>query len=226
MVRWSTFKRLKNDINVAKERDPAARSTWEIFLCYPGVHAIMWHRLAHGLWNRGWKLLARWISNLVRFFTGIEVHPGATIGDGFFIDHGMGVVIGETTVIGNNVTLYQGVTLGGTSWKKEKRHPTLEDNVVVGAGAVLLGPIQVGNNSRVGSGSVVIHDVPAHSTVVGIPGKVVSHPGNVVGEHYDLEHGELPDPEWKAIQNLRDELHHIEERMQKVLKKKSDDYQI
>lgn len=221
-----TFSHLKRDIAVAKERDPAARSALEIFLCYPGVHAVIWHRFNHWLWKHGAKLFARWISSMVRFFTGIEIHPGATIGEGFFIDHGMGIVIGETTEIGKNVTLYQGVTLGGTSWKKEKRHPTIEDNVVVGAGAILLGPIRVGNNSRVGACSVVVRDVPAHSTIVGVPGKLAGHPGNVVGEHYDLNHGELPDPEWNAIQALREELMQIEGKMKEVLANKSQDYEI
>jgi serine O-acetyltransferase len=211
---------------VARERDPAARSGLEIFLCYPGVHALVWYRVNHWFWNHGLKLFARWLSNIVRFFTGIEIHPGAKIGDGFFIDHGMGIIIGETTEIGKNVTVYQGVTLGGTSWKKEKRHPTLEDNVVVGAGAVLLGPIRVGNNSRIGACSVVIHDVPPHSTVVGVPGKVVAHPSNVIGEHYDLAHAELPDPEWTAIQNLRAELQNFETKMAQILKKRPSDYEI
>lgn len=172
------------------------------------------------------KLLARWISHIIRFFTGIEIHPGAKIGEKFFIDHGMGVIIGETSEIGDNVTIYQGVTLGGTSWKKDKRHPTIEDNVVIGAGAILLGPIRIGNNSRVGASSVVIHDIPPHSTVVGIPGKVVSHPENVVGEHYDLEHAQLPDPEWNMIQSLREELQEIEKRVEEVLKKRPSDYEI
>ncbi len=163
---------------------------------------------------------------MVRFFTGIEIHPGATIGEGFFIDHGMGVVIGETTEIGKNVTIYQGVTLGGTSWKKEKRHPTIQDNVVVGAGAILLGPILVGNNSRVGASSVVVKDVPAHSTVVGIPGRVVSHPTDVVGEHYDLEHGQLPDIEFKEIQSMREEMQRMEQQMAEVLRARSSDYEI
>ena len=220
------FTRLKRDIKAARERDPAARSNLEILLCYPGVHALAWHRLNHWLWNRNFKLLSRWISGLVRFFTGIEIHPGVKIGEGFFIDHGMGVVIGETTEIGKNVTIYQGVTLGGTSWKKEKRHPTIEDNVVIGAGAILLGPITIGNNSRVGASSVVVHDVPPHSTVVGVPGKVVAHPGNVVGDHYDLLHGELPDPEWTAIQNIRSELLGVEDKLKKILKKVPDDYEI
>ncbi len=163
---------------------------------------------------------------MVRFFTGIEIHPGAKIGDGFFIDHGMGVIIGETPEIGRNVTIYQGVTLGGTSWRKEKRHPTIQDDVVIGAGAVLLGPITVGNNSRIGACSVVIRDVPPHSTVVGVPGKVTSHPANVVGEHYDLSHAELPDPEWSAIQALRDEIKHVEENLSKIAKGKGQDYEI
>lgn len=220
------FQHLKNDIRAARQRDPAARSGFEIFLCYPGVHALTWHRLNHWLWNHGAKLLARWISGLVRFFTGIEIHPGAKIGEGFFIDHGMGVVIGETTEIGKNVTIYQGVTLGGTSWKKAKRHPTIQDDVVIGAGAIVLGPITIGNNSRIGSGSVVVHEVPPHSTVVGIPGKVVSHPSNVVGEHYDLSHGDLPDPEWNAIQSIRQELLEVEAKMTKILKARPGDYEI
>ncbi len=220
------FKRLKSDIQAAKERDPAARSTLEIFLCYPGVHALAWHRLNHWLWNKRCKLLARWLSNMVRFFTGIEIHPGAKIGEGFFIDHGMGIIIGETTEIGRNVTIYQGVTLGGVSWKKEKRHPTIQDNVVLGAGSVVLGPITVGNNSRVGACSVVIRDVPPHSTVVGVPGKIASHPQNVVGEHYDLAHAELPDVEWTEIQNLRAELQNVEEKLIKLAKEKTADYEI
>jgi len=211
---------------VVRERDPAARSAWEIFLCYPGLHALSWHRLNHWLWNRNWKLLARWLSMMVRFFTAIEIHPGARIGEGFFIDHGLGVVIGETTLIGNNVTLYQGVTLGGTSWKKEKRHPTIEDNVVVGASAVVLGPITVGHDSKIGACSVVVQEVPPHSTVVGVPGKIVAHPKNVVGEHYDLEHGELPDPEWNAITSLREELLGVEQKITKLMKERPTDYEI
>lgn len=223
---WLTFSQIKKDIQVAKERDPAARSSWEILLCYPGVHAVLWYRFTHWLWHHKLKLFARWLSSMVRFFTSIEIHPGASIGEGFFIDHGIGVVIGETTDIGRNVTLYQGVTLGGTSWKKEKRHPTIEDNVVIGAGAILLGPIRVGQNSRVGANSVVVKDVPPHSTVVGVPGKLAGHPGNVVGEHYDLNHGELPDPEWAAIQALRQELINIEGKMKEVLNRRSQDYEI
>ncbi len=220
------FQRLKKDIQVVRERDPAARSGWEIFLCYPGLHALFWHRVNHWLWNRNFKLLARWLSMMVRFFTAIEIHPGAQIGEGFFIDHGLGVVIGETTIIGKNVTIYQGVTLGGTSWRKEKRHPTVEDNVVVGASAVVLGPITIGHDSKIGACSVVVQNVPPHSTVVGVPGKIASHPKNVVGEHYDLEHGELPDPEWNAITSLKDELQSVEQKITKLMKERPTDYEI
>jgi len=173
------FRSIRNDIKVIFERDPAARSVLEIFLCYPGFHAVRFHHLAHWLWRRDFRVLARFLSHISRTLTGIEIHPGATIGEGFFIDHGMGVVIGETAEIGNNVTLYHGVTLGGTSWNKGKRHPTLEDNVIVGAGAAILGAIRVGHDSKIGSGSVVNREVPPNSTVVGIPGRVVYREGNV-----------------------------------------------
>lgn len=220
------LERLKKDIQVVRERDPAARSSWEIFLCYPGLHALFWHRINHWLWNHNWKLLARWLSLMVRFFTAIEIHPGAQIGEGFFIDHGLGVVIGETTIIGKNVTIYQGVTLGGTSWRKEKRHPTIDDNVIIGASAVVLGPITVGHDSKIGACSVVVQNVPPHSTVVGVPGRVAAHPKNVVGEHYDLEHGELPDPEWSAITSLKDELLTVEQKITKLMKERPTDYEI
>src|SRR5919109_1756231 len=154
------FDRLRDDIRTVMERDPAARSSWEVLLCYPGVHALAFHRLAHRLWRAGWTTAARWVSHLGRFTTGIEIHPAARIGKGLFIDHGMGVVIGETAEIGEDVTLYQGVTLGGTGFATGKRHPTLEDDVVVGSGAKLLGPIRVGQGAKVGANSVVIHDVP------------------------------------------------------------------
>ena len=166
------FKTFKEGIDVVYEKDPAARNFWEILFCYPGIHAKAVYRISHFLWGIHLKLLARFLAHMGRFLTGIEIHPAAKIGRRFFIDHGMGVVIGETTEIGNDVTLYQGVTLGGTSWKKEKRHPTLEDRVVVGAGAKILGAIRIGHDSRIGSSSVVVQDVPPHSTVVGIPGKV------------------------------------------------------
>lgn len=204
---------IKREIEVIFERDPATNGLAEVLFCSPGFHAILAHRIHHILWNAGFKFIARFLSQISRFFTGIEIHPGAKIGSGFFIDHGMGVVIGETAEIGKNVTLYQGVTLGGVSWKKEKRHPTIEDDVVIGAGATILGPVRIGNNSRVGSCSVVIQDVPAHSTVVGVPGRVVSHPENVVGEHYDLSHSELPDIPLTAIEELKRRVEELENKV-------------
>jgi serine O-acetyltransferase len=169
------FKYLKEDINSVFNRDPAARNIVEILFNYPGIHAIALHRLAHVLWNKQLKFIARLISNFSRLITGIEIHPAAKIGSRFFIDHGMGVVIGETTEIGNDVTLYHGVTLGGTSWTKGKRHPTLGDGVIVGAGAKILGPIEIGKGAKVGSNSVVTKEVPDGATVVGIPGRIVSN---------------------------------------------------
>lgn len=166
--------RWKEDIQSVFERDPAARNTFEIVTTYPGLHALMFHRLSHKLWNLGLKWLARITSNLARLLTGIEIHPGAVIGRRFFIDHGMGVVIGETAIIGDDCTLYHGVTLGGTSWEKGKRHPTLKNNVVVGAGAKVLGPIEVGEGARIGSNAVVVKDVPDGATVVGVPGKLIT----------------------------------------------------
>src|SRR3970040_2217849 len=166
------FQRIRDDIRIVFERDPAARSTLEVLLTYPGLHAVWVHRLSHVLWRWRLKLLARVLSQLTRWFTGIEIHPGATIGNRFFIDHGMGVVIGETAEIGNDCTLYDGVTLGGTTWRKEKRHPPLGNNVVFGAGAKILGPVVIGDNARIGSNSVVTKDVPPNATVVGIPGRV------------------------------------------------------
>ena len=169
------FARLKEDIAVVFDRDPAARTRWEVLTCYPGLHALAWHRaVAHPLWNRGFKWLARVISHLGRWLTGIEIHPGATIGRRVFIDHGMGIVIGETAEIGDDTTLYHGVTLGGTSWNKGKRHPTLGRNVVVGAGAKILGPITVGDDAKVGSNAVVVRDVPPGATAVGIPARIHS----------------------------------------------------
>jgi serine O-acetyltransferase len=168
------FDKLKNDIRVVLERDPAARNAFEVFLCYPGFHAVRTHRRTHWLHTHHCKLLARILSQLSRFFTGIEIHPGATIGKGLFIDHGMGVVIGETTIIGNNVTLYQGVTLGGTGKETGKRHPTLGNNVMVASGAKVLGPFKVGDHSKIGAGAVVLKEVPPGSTVIGVPGRVVN----------------------------------------------------
>ena len=167
------FDHLREDIAVVFERDPAARNTWEVLTTYPGVHAIIFHRLTHWLWGVGLRWLARFISHIARWLTGIEIHPGATIGRRFFIDHGMGVVIGETAVIMNDCTLYHGVTLGGTSWNKGRRHPTLESGVVIGAGAKILGPITVGTGAKIGSNAVVVKDVPAGATAVGIPARIL-----------------------------------------------------
>jgi serine O-acetyltransferase len=167
------FSRIKEEIAVVFERDPAARNTWEVITCYPGFHALLMHRLAHWVWDAGFKWLGRFVSHCARWLTGIEIHPGATIGRRFFIDHGMGVVIGETAEIGDDCTLYHGVTLGGTSWNKGKRHPTLGAGVVIGAGAKVLGPITVGEHAKIGSNAVVVKDVPAGATAIGIPARVV-----------------------------------------------------
>lgn len=167
------FERIKEEISVVFERDPAARSTWEVMSCYPGFHALLMHRMAHGLWMNGLKWLARLISHLARWLTGIEIHPGAHIGRRFFIDHGMGVVIGETSEIGDDCTLYHGVTLGGTTWNKGKRHPTLKNGVVIGAGAKVLGPITIGEHAKIGSNAVVVKDVPDNATAIGIPARLV-----------------------------------------------------
>lgn len=210
------FDNIRNDIKVIFERDPAARSVFEILLCYPGFHAVRFHHLSHWLWNRNARVLARFVSHVSRCLTGIEIHPGATIGEGFFIDHGMGVVIGETSEIGKNVTLYHGVTLGGTSWNKGKRHPTIGDNVIVGAGAAILGPIRVGENSKIGSGSVVNKEVPPNSTVVGIPGRVVFREGNVYNDPTGV--AGTPDPEGKAIQCLTEQIIALEKRVDALTK--------
>ena len=185
--------RMRADIHDVFERDPAARSTLEVLFCYPGVHAVWGHHISHELWIGGHKFLARLFSQLMRLLTGIEIHPGATIGPDLFIDHGMGVVIGETAEIGASVTLYHGVTLGGTSLNKGKRHPTLEDNVVVGAGAKILGAITIGANSRIGANAVVVKPVPPNSVVVGVPGQIVVRSQPRPGSTPDLEHGRLPD---------------------------------
>ena len=210
------FKTLRGDIQAVFDRDPAARTTLEVVTCYPGFHALQFHRPAHWLWNRRMRLLARMVSHLSRFLTGIEIHPGAQIGPGFFIDHGMGVVIGETTEIGENVTLYHGVTLGGTSLKKEKRHPTLGANVIVGAGAKVLGPVKVGDNARIGAGSVVVIDVPPNSTVVGIPGKVAYGKPSEMAPVIDLEHGNMPDPTSEAIRCLLDMVHDLQREVREL----------
>jgi serine O-acetyltransferase len=187
------FDTIRRDIQSVFDRDPAARSWLEVVLLYPGLHAVWGHRISHWLWKRNFKLLGRWVSQLARGLTGIEIHPGATIGDSFFIDHGMGVVIGETAEVGSNVTLYHGVTLGGTSLSKGKRHPTLEDNVVVGAGAKILGAITVGANSRVGANAVVNKPVPPNSVVVGVPGQIIKRQERRLSDPPDLNHGVMPD---------------------------------
>jgi len=202
-AQMSLAKTIREDFHVIFERDPAARSAPEILLCYPGLHAIWGHRLTHWLWTRKLRLLARWASHIMRFLTGIEIHPGAQIGPGFFIDHGMGIVIGETAEIGKDVSLYHGVTLGGTSMQKVKRHPTLEDRVVVGAGAKILGPITIGADSRIGANAVVVKDVPPNSVVVGVPGRVIKRGrAHTKADPPDLNHTRLPDLTWTAVQAL------------------------
>lgn len=198
---------IRADLAIIRERDPAARGTLEILLCYPGFHALALHRISHRLWGLGLPLLPRLLSQLGRGLTGVEIHPGARIGGGVFIDHGMGVVVGETAVIGNNCLLYQGVTLGGTGKAIGKRHPTLHDNVVVGAGAKVLGAITVGSNTRIGAGSVVLRDVAPNSTVVGIPGRVIHQSGVRIDP---LAHSALPDAEANVIRNLMERIDALE----------------
>jgi serine O-acetyltransferase len=207
----SILRSIQRDIRAARERDPAARSTLEVVLAYPGFHALQLHRLAHWLHTAGVPLLPRLVSHFSRFITGIEIHPGARIGSGLFIDHGMGLVVGETAVIGDGCQLMQGVTLGGTSNRREKRHPTLGNNVVVGAGAQLIGAITVGDNARIGAGSVVVTNVPANATVVGVPGKVVAFydPGNDTTIR-------LPDPEWDRLEELDSRLATLENRTSRL----------
>ncbi|MBI3943923.1 MAG: serine O-acetyltransferase [Chloroflexi bacterium] len=203
------------DIRSVIERDPAARNVVEIVLCYPGLHAVWGHRLTHWLWIRKYRLLARWLSQLLRGLTGIEIHPGAIIGPGLFIDHGMGVVIGETSEIGEDVTLYHGVTLGGTSLQKGKRHPTLGNRVVVGAGAKILGAITVGDNSRIGANAVVVKPVPPDSVVVGVPGQIVSRskPSKPKGA-LDMDHTQLPDLVGVTLSSLIERVDVLEERLE------------
>ena len=204
------LKFIKSDFSIIKERDPAARGFLEILLCYPGFQALVMHRISHKLWKYKIPLLPRVLSQFTRSFTGIEIHPGAQIGRGVFIDHGMGVVIGETSQIGNRCLLYQGVTLGGTGKDHGKRHPTLEENVVVGAGAKVLGAITVGTNTRIGAGSVVLRDVDADSTVVGIPGRVIHQSGVKINP---LAHSALPDTEGKVIKNLMERIDLLENQL-------------
>ena len=239
------FARIKRDIRVVFERDPAAQSVIEVILCYGGLHAIWLHRPSHALYVRGWVLLPRLISNFARFLTGIEIHPGATIGEGFFIDHGTGIVIGETAEVGRNVTLYQGVTLGGTGKEKGKRHPTLGNNVVVASGAKVLGSFTVGDHAKIGAGSVVLGPVPAHATVVGIPGRIVVMNGHRVRAEaerleerelplaydesaeeiaseldVDLDHNMLPDPEAEMIEAMRQEIEALKTRLSSLEERK------
>ncbi len=208
------FTAIRRDVESVFGRDPAARSTLEVLLCYPGLHAVWGHRVTHWLWTHNLKTIARWLSQLVRGLTGIEIHPGATIGPGLFIDHGMGVVIGETAEIGADVTLYHGVTLGGTSLTKGKRHPTLGDNVVVGAGAKVLGAIHIGDNSRIGANAVVVKDVPSNSVVVGVPGQVVVRSKPAPAKHTpDLDHTQLPDLVGVSLVSLMARVDALEEQV-------------
>ena len=221
------FSRLREDIRSVFARDPAARTSWEVLTCYPGIHAAMMHRLAHWFWVRQFRWLGRLVSHMARFFTGIEIHPGATIGRRFFIDHGMGVVIGETAVIGDDVTLYHGVTLGGTSWNKGRRHPTLEDGVVIGAGAKVLGPITIGAGSKVGSNAVVVKNVPPGTTAVGNPARIIDSEkalkreekaGQMGFSAYALSTNQ-DDPLAKAIHGLLDHAVETDRRIDTLLKK-------
>jgi len=212
---WAT---LREDLACVFQRDPAARSTLEVLTTYPGVHAILTHRVSHRLWRSGWRFPARFLSFLGRTLTNVDIHPGATIGRRFFIDHGACVVIGETAEVGNDVTLYHGVTLGGTSWNKGKRHPTLADGVVVGAGAKILGPISIGERVRVGANSVVVKDVPADRTVVGVPGRIVdTRVGTARPENgISLDHNLMPDPVAKSIACLIERIEMLEKELAEV----------
>jgi serine O-acetyltransferase len=216
--------KLRRDIQAVRERDPAARSTLEVLLCYPGVHALAFHRVAHAIWRRGWPVPARFLSHIARFLTGIEIHPAARLGPGLFIDHGMGVVIGETAEVGENVTLLQGVTLGGTSLRREKRHPTLGNNVVVGAGAKIIGGFKIGDGSRIGAGSVVVREVPTNSVVVGVPGRVTYRDGQRVAGAIDLDQTDLPDPVSKAIEQLVERIRALEAELETVRKRMEEEH--
>jgi serine O-acetyltransferase len=206
---------MREDIQAVFDRDPAARSTLEVILTYPGLHAIWNHHIAHWLWRHNLKLLARIVSELSRFITGIEIHPGATLGRRVFIDHGMGVVVGETAEIGDDVLIYQGVTLGGTSLKKEKRHPTIEEHVMISAGASVIGPVRIGRGSRIGAGAVVVSNAPPYSTLVGIPAKVIEGE-SARQDVLELEHGKLPDPVARAMAQLVDKINRMTIRMAEV----------
>ncbi|WP_440897216.1 serine O-acetyltransferase [Amphibacillus sp. Q70] len=215
------FKRIKEDIQVVFDQDPAARSYFEVILTYSGVHAIWSHRMAHFFYRKKFFFVARLISQLSRFFTGIEIHPGAQVGHRFFIDHGMGVVIGETCEIGDDVTIFQGVTLGGTGKERGKRHPTIKDNALIATGAKVLGSITIGEHSKVGAGSVVLKDVPDYSTVVGIPGHVVIQNGKRITQR--LDHNKLPDPVEDLIIELQEKVKNLQEEIEFVKGEKQDD---
>lgn len=210
------FERMRKDVQAVFKRDPAARNLCEVIFCYPGLHAIWLYRLAHFLWVREFISLARFISHISRFLTGIEIHPGAEIGKRFFIDHGMGVVIGETSEIGDDVLIYQGVVLGGTTRERKKRHPTIGNYVVIGAGATILGPVKIGDGARIGSGSVVVKSVPTGATVVGIPGRVMERKKRLVKPLIDLEHGKLPDPVAEAVNILVKRIGELENRTKEL----------
>ncbi len=211
----SVFGRMRADVRAVFDRDPAARTSLEVILTYPGLHAIWTYRAAHWMWNHHLKLLGRILSEIARILTGIEIHPGATIGRRLFIDHGMGVVIGETAEIGDDVLIYQGVTLGGTSLKKEKRHPTIEDSVMISAGASVIGPVRIGRGSRIGAGAVVVSSAPPYSTIVGIPGKVIEGE-STRHDVAELDHVHLPDPVAKAINGLVEKLNRLGVRMEEM----------
>lgn len=204
---------IKEDIQTAFREDPAARSVVEILFCYPGLHAIWLYRIAHWFWEKGFKTFARFISHNARFLTSIEIHPGAKIGERFFIDHGMGIVIGETTEIEDDVLIYQGVVLGGVSQEKIKRHPTIKNKVVIGAGAILLGPITVGERAKIGAGSVVINDVPVDATVVGVPGRAIIQKVTKKVSGVDLDHNKLPDPIIEVVHRLEKRIEELEKRV-------------
>ena len=208
------FKNIRYDIKSIRERDPAARSGWEVFFLYSGFHAVLYYRVANFFYRHKMKFIARWVSQTGRFFTGVEIHPGATIGDGLFIDHGSGVVIGETTIIGNNCTLYQGVTLGGTGKDTGKRHPTLGDNVMVGAGAKVLGNFTVGSGAKIAAGAVVLGPVPENATAVGIPAHVVRVEGKK--PEVDLDQIHIPDPVSQDIENIRAKMELLEEKLRRL----------
>ncbi len=222
------FERIREDVRCVFERDPAARSTFDVLTTYPGIHAILMHRFSRWLWSNGLKWLARVFSNIARWYTGIEIHPGATIGRRFFIDHGMGVVIGETTEIGDDCTLYHGVTLGGTSWDRGKRHPTLGNNVVIGAGAKVLGPIFIEDGVRIGSNAVVLNNVPSGMTVVGVPGRLVSAPPEMDEKRQAIAkkmgfdaYGatrNMPDPVATAVNGILDHIHVMDQRLEDMCK--------